>query len=977
VAAVAKRCSFVGRRVQVEELRRSLVAAGAAPRTVLVGGEPGIGKSRLVDEVFAEPPAGCRVLVGGCALLSGSPVPYAAFLDLLRDVRAELADHPDDALQQWLDGEGRALDPDAPGADSAAPGRGWLFGRWLGFVERLMADARLPVLVVEDVHWADRDTLDLLIFLIRSVRRGRLLIVVTYRPDWTGDAGFREVLAELTRWERVSSVQLDGLTESETGELIRTLGGAASDAGYVTAVLVRSGGNPYLIEELVAAGDGRLPGPLAEIVLTRVRRLTAPAQGLVRAAAMIGHRVPDRLLSSVTAVRSAQFVDLLQEILDAGVLVSDDADGYRFRHGLVQEAVLAGVLPAEHRALHAEVARAIERIDPPRNVGGLVELAEHWHESGQPERALPAAVAAGRAALDGGACVQAWRQFARAVELHTRLRADEVGDPMDRGTLLAEAAASAHLAGQLERGLSLVREALDLADRPDDRGRLLGRAGRLYWETGRVDDAMRAYQEADRLLAASGGVGHASVRAGLATVMMLSFDYWPAEAAARDALRLAESEGDAASGGQAMNTLGMCLAMTGRPEDGLALVEESVSVARRSHDLHGLGRALVNRAFILGRLRPAGEVAAHALAALREIERAGAGDSPAGVAAAITAASATWAAGAWDEADPILDAMLHRGVPTDAALTMHLVKAELEWARGRDRAARGQLQAARARAESWPTDPWSAACLSAVEARFAADSGDRPTSARLAEAAWRLVSDTVEIQLIGTYGAGLLRSLADLAVWHRARGEADTASAVVASADRVARRLDQAAGQGWGIELPVWARLGAAELARAGGEPGGQPWQTAAAAADAIGRPYARAYCLYRQAEADLAAGARQPAGQAAAEALHICVRLDAVRLRAELESLIRRGRLDTARATLVRPATEVRPNPRGLTDRECEVLGLLADGRSNREIARHLFISERTIGVHVSRILAKLGVHNRTQAAAAAAELGLRSPTR
>ena len=149
--------------------------------------------------MFAEPPVDCRVLVGGCALLSGSSVPYAPFLDLLRDLRADLADRPDGALQQWLDREGPELDAGAPRAGRAAAGRGWLFGRWLEFVERLMADARLPVLVVEDLHWADRDTLDLLVFLTRSVRRGRLLIVVTYRPEWTGNAGFREVLAELAR----------------------------------------------------------------------------------------------------------------------------------------------------------------------------------------------------------------------------------------------------------------------------------------------------------------------------------------------------------------------------------------------------------------------------------------------------------------------------------------------------------------------------------------------------------------------------------------------------------------------------------------------------------------------------------------------------------------------------------------------------------------------------------------------------------
>jgi predicted ATPase len=274
----AQRSLFVGRGAEREELRRIMIAANTAPQTVLVGGEAGIGKSRLVAEVLAEPPVRCRVLVGVCALLSGSPLPYAPFLDILRDLRSQLADHPDRPLQDWLDREKPALDQSTRGGDVAGGGRGWLFGRWLSFAERLMEDGPLPVLVVEDVHWADQDTLDLLVFLIRSLRRGRSLIVLTYRPDWAGDE-LREVLAELGRRERVGSVRLDGLTESETRELVQALRDTESKAGYVTAVLIRSGGNPYLIEELVAAGGSRLPERLSEIVLTRVRRLCVSSLG--------------------------------------------------------------------------------------------------------------------------------------------------------------------------------------------------------------------------------------------------------------------------------------------------------------------------------------------------------------------------------------------------------------------------------------------------------------------------------------------------------------------------------------------------------------------------------------------------------------------------------------------------------------------------------------------------------------------------
>ncbi|HET9558285.1 MAG TPA: AAA family ATPase, partial [Actinomycetota bacterium] len=627
--------TFVGR---TEELARLAAAgeraAGDVPTSVLIGGEAGVGKTRLVGEVVAAArAAGVTVLHGGCVELGGEGVPFAPLVEALR---AFVRDLDEPALATMVPGRSRVelarlrpeLGPPAgPGAgDRAAfggdPGpwseQGRLFELLLGLLERLGSE-RPALLVVEDLHWADRSTRDLLAFLVRNLRHGRLLLVMTYRSDELHRRHpLRPFLAELDRGRRVERLELARFGPAEVAAQLAGIRGAPPPAELVERIHARSGGNAFFVEELAAtaATDGELSPSLRDTLLARIELLGEPTQQVLRVLAVAAAAVPDPLLAEVAGLGEAELRAGLREAVSAHVLLVDAGDGaYGFRHALVKEAVYAELLPGERTRLHARFAAALAGRDGGGEPGMAAELAWHWYAAHDLERALPAAVEAGVAAERAYAFAEAQRQFERALELWERCcDAGERPGGLDKVALLARAGEAAANAGAADRAVALVRAALAEVDPAADPLLAAQLTERLAFHlriAGRPG-AFEAYQEAVRLVPPEPSAVRARVLAGLGQALMLRARFTEAASVCEEAIAVAREVGAPVVEGHAMNSLGTAVARLGEIDRGLAYLEEA---RRRGAELGAAkdeARACVNLSDLLddlGRLEESVAVA--------------------------------------------------------------------------------------------------------------------------------------------------------------------------------------------------------------------------------------------------------------------------------------------------------------------------------------------------------------------------------
>jgi DNA-binding CsgD family transcriptional regulator len=592
-------------------------------------------------------------------------------------------------------------------------------------------------------------------------------------------------------------------------------------------------------------------------------------------------------------------------------------------------------------------------------------VAHHWAAAGDAPRAFAAALAAAGAAERVHAPGEAAGLLERALELW-----DRVEDPGGRAggdrVALLHRTARAHLgARDFHRAHRLLREALagvDPAAEPRRAAALLERLGRARWELGQGEGAVAAYDEGLALLDADRPTPErAALLAGQARVLMLITRGREAVATGREAIAVARTVGDRAVESHALTTVGTARMWRGEVDEGIADLRTAVELARADGRWDDVARGqanLVDALHAAGRSRAAVTLARDAAA---ELERAG-WPVP---WLALVLSEVRFALGDWAGADAAADPERHTSLSGVGRLFFDLRRAELALGRGDVDAALASIERARERAAGSLEPQWhgslAALCAEAHrragrldEARAAIDDG-------LGRLSGDDTQDGLWVARIAAAGASVE---ADAALLHRATAHPAEVAAAVARAEalvdraRAALLCERADAQ---PELAAQVATAAAELDRA--RDARADWLAAAAAWDALERPYPAAVARWRAAEQGAAAGEREEAAALAARAREVAERLGAAWLVAELDGLIRRARL----AGGARPAGDEDGDeaPFGLTPREQEVLALLAEGRTNREIGVTLFMAEKTASVHVSRILAKLDVRSRTEAAA------------
>ena len=969
--------AFVGRAVELHRLDAVLERAGqGSPQVALVAGDAGVGKTRLLLALADRARRrGMRVLMGASVELGDIGLPYLPVVDALR----ELADDPEEAglltgaamtapvLGRLLPGiEPAGLtggDPDQLQVLDAV--RAVLVG---------LAERSPVVLVLEDLHWADRATRDLLAFLVRTLRGGRVALVASYRSDELHRRHpLRPLLAELVRLPAVERLELAPFTRAELDEHLEAVAGAPLSPDRLEDILARSEGNPFYAEQLLAAGaaDARveLPATLAEVLLARVQGLSEPAQRVLRVAAVVGRRVPHRLLAGVAGQPEAELEEGLQEAVSARVLTADATTGsYAFRHALLQEAVYGDLLPGEQVRLHAAYARLLAA-DPD---GAAAELAHHCLASHDLVGALAASVRAAEEAEAVLAPAEALRHLANALRLWERVPEPAAG--VDRVELTLRAAAAASAAGDPQRAASLAqdaaRAAAETAD-PERAARAYERLGLYLYAAGRVEEALAARAQAVELVPARPPT-RLRARVTAAVAMALIDAARPAEARrwCDEALAAARDAGSADEEADVLITQGV-IEQYDDPAKACSLFAAARAQAAGVGNPEIELRALYDLAEVSNQLGDLATACAAADEGIEVADRTGLGWSTIAILLRRAQLKAHYRNGDWEECERLLAAV--PGLTTLAVAQVVAQGLGVLVARARpDAPLRLRQLVGLAGA-----DPVLDRDVAVWETELAGWQGDLDR-ARSAIRRGLAAADQVEIFDQALEGAWVamngLSVEADRAEQARAAGDtatlADATAAGRALLERVRADAEQALGTALAHDVHVRGRRAKAEAewTRLEGRSDPARWQ-AAVEAFSYGNVYAVARCQWRLAEALAAAGDRERATTAARAAHATATGLGAGPLRAALEALARRGRLDLGTGL---PAEQ---RLAGLTPRELEVLRLLVEGRTNRQIAEQLFISGKTASVHVTNLLSKLGVHSRLEAAAMARRLGLEQP--
>ena len=970
----------VGRTEELARLDAAIAdAAAGRPRVGLIVGDAGLGKTTLLELACERArAAGFTVMVGNSVDI-GRGLPFAPLRAAFRALDPEshgdivartTARYP--ALSLLLpDGAPTTADPTL-GEHGAA----LLFEGALQLVAAIAHDA--PVLIgVEDLHWADRSTLELLTYLARNVGDDRVLAVATVRKqELDHDRNLRAFVGELQRLPLVDRVELNGLDRSELRELAGLHLQREPDDDELDALSARSEGNPFFALAVLDAASGQslrhveLPATVRDALTASLDSLDDASARVARAAAAIGREVHADLLASVVADETGSFDDALRGAIRSGVLMAHtDDDLVEFRHALLQEAAYAQLVPAERRTLHGAIACHL-RDHPgwsPR-AGLHAVLAYHLDRAGESAAAFASSLAAADEALGAYGFDEAFTHLRRALDLRTELGDNVPADQPDEVDLRLAAADAALHAGRVTEAREVIELALPLVDAELDPPRWAKVAEAvcdLRWQDGDMAGSLALLDEALTVITEDHPLAWASVRRRWAWETFLARASTEGLPAAEQALEVARAHGDRVLEAYTLDTIGCLECALGRFARGIELLEAAFALGRELRHPTATARSGVNLLFALSigvQFAEVERIATAGMAAAREmgLERSYTVDFVAAHARVLIHR------GEWDRAEALL-ASTARPSWIRSATYVDLTRARLALGRG-------ELEQAERLLTDAGRDP-SGNIFHAM--RWASSVAELRLLQGRADDAFQIAVDHLPIaRLAPDSSFGILSALAADAVALGASRDRPTAvDSLVADAEtwfeqERTKDTTPADAPGWVERL----RARAAELA---GHDSVAHWRTSADAFARCELAVESAWSRFGLARALLDSSQRDEAATHLNDIHEFAQKLGSEPLLARVTTLARRGRISLRSGS---------PTPReidltdrasgsdelGLSDREIEVLQLLADGRTNREIGEELFISTRTASVHVSNILRKLGVTNRGEAAAVAHRRGL-----
>jgi ATP/maltotriose-dependent transcriptional regulator MalT len=922
----ATSATLVGRVRELTALRTILAEASEGrPRTVVLAGEAGIGKTRLLEEFGREASATSTVVVGQCVDLGVSALPYAAITGMLHDLIDQVGR---DAVLDAAGPSRGALGVLMPELIAAEPSSAARLHEVVAVLLENFARTRPLVVVIEDLHWADGATLAVLRFLVRALSDSSIMMVLSYRSDDVHRGHpLRGFLAELERSRLTDRIELARFSLDEVGELTQQILGSAPDPLELENVFERSDGVPFFVEELVSCRDDEFPDSLRDLLLARYERLTPPSQSLLRLLAAGGVSVRHTVLAPVAADEIVDLDEAAREAVLAQVITANGSN-YTFRHALVREAIHAELLPGERLRFHARYAEVLETTGA--YACGSTEVATHWLAAHNRERAFTASLLAMTDATETYAYMTAAQMGEAALDLWERIpdAADLAG--VSKVHLLARTAAALRDAGEMERSLAMINLAIEESPNRNDSGYavLLRDKSFLLANTGKHGSIALLREALTLVPAGVDDLARATLLTQLASRLMIEGYHDDSMTVASEALELAQRESSPVQASVAANLRGVVRVHVGMVDDGLADLDMARELA--GDDGKTLLRHSLNSSdahFALGHYAEALAIAEAGIASARElgVERS------TGMILSSNAVDPLFALGDWDRADAMLDRALSMSTPL--VFTAYLRRAKLWsllW--------RGETDAAASLYRGWRTqltalseiDLQIKLWVARVGAEIAVEQGDL-------DDAWAHVQVLVDgTRRIVGYDLPLL------AVAGRVLAARGSSAAEV----RPFRAVLDAASD-WPTH-DLWATVFDAELADDVAS-----WQRVI---ERDGPAHIRPYAQYRLGRALFAAGDRSGARQSLEQAADAASVLGA-------RLIVRRVNEFAGQAGL--SVTESRPvsDPTELTARERQVLELIEQGLSNRQIGEKLFISAKTASVHVSAILRKLGATSRTEA--------------